>query len=270
MKRFILLTGLLLPALFFSGCRASLHTDLTVVAWVVVGLIVTLFLVLAYYTNVLRDEVSDCGVFDAKAQKLQQKGKRRFVNREYPFSLAKVQFGLWTVIISASYVYLSLFKGDCAEGPINKTALVLMGIFAGTAIASTIIDKREIDDNRPRHQNSPSQGFFIDILSDDNGISLHRFQNFVWTLIAMTIYLYKVSEIRTGCTLPELSDTLLALTGISSATYLVLRTKENDPPIQEVQQANSTDAAPAAPTQPVTVPGDGSTATTQRPQPATP
>lgn len=263
MKRIVIIASLLLTTLVFSSCQANLHTDLTVVASIVVGLIVVLFFVLAYYTNVLRDEISNCEVFDEKAQKLAQKGRGRFVNRSYPFSLSKVQFGLWTVIISSSYIYLSLFKGDCAEGSINKTALVLMGIFAGTAIASSIIDKREIDDNRPRHQNTPSQGFFIDILSDDNGISLHRFQNFVWTLIAISVYLYKVSMVRTGCVLPELSDTLLALTGISSATYLVLRAKENDPPIQEVQRANTADSNGTT----TTVTSDGTTTTTTAPKP---
>jgi hypothetical protein len=181
------------------------------------------------FSNILRDEVNDLDEFDQNAQKIQQKQRRKLLNKRYPFSLAKVQFGMWTVIIASSYVYLSLCKGDCAESPINKTALVLMGISAGSAIASTIIDKREINDSRPRHQNTPSEGFFIDILSDDSGISLHRFQNFVWTLIAIVVYLYKVSLIRSGCELPELSDTLLALTGISSATYLVLRAKENNP-----------------------------------------
>lgn len=258
MKRIGIIAGLLLITLMFTSCRATLHTDLTVVASALIGVIIILFVVLGYYSNVLRDEISDCEAFDENAQKLAQKGRGRFVNRSYPFSLTKVQFGLWTVIIASSYIYLSLFKGDCAEGPINKTALVLMGIFAGTAVASSIIDKREIDDNRPRHQNAPSQGFFIDILSDDNGISLHRFQNFVWTLIAMTVYLYKVSEIRTGCVLPELSDTLLALTGISSATYLVLRSKENDPPIQEAQQANATGSNGTT----TTITNDGTATTT--------
>jgi hypothetical protein len=93
-----------------------------------------------------------------------------------------------------------------------------------------VIDNKEISDNRPRHQNCPSQGFFVDILSDESGISLHRFQNLAWTIIAMTVYLYKVSLISTGCQLPELSDTLLALTGISSATYLVMKTQENGAP----------------------------------------
>lgn len=231
---------LTLTCFLLSGCQNAVHYSAPlIIAFTLIAMILALFLMLAIYSNILRDEVNDCDAFNENVQKLQQKQKTRFVNKSNPFSLTKVQFGLWTVIIASSYIYLSLCKGDCAEGPINKTALVLMGIFAGTAVASTIQDKREINDNRPRHQNTPSEGFFIDMLSDDNGISLHRFQNFVWTLIAMAVYIYKVSEIKTGCTLPELSDTLLALTGISSATYLVLRSKENDPPIQAAQQANA-------------------------------
>lgn len=204
-----------------------------------VSLISILFLVLAVYSNLLRDEISNLEAFHTSARQLQQTHKWLVVDKNAPFSLTKVQFGVWTVIISSSYIYLSLVKGDCAMQPINKTALVLMGIFAGTAVASTLMDKAEINDNRDRHQNAPSQGFFADILSDDNGISLHRFQNVAWTIIAMLVYLYKVSLISKGCELPELSDTLLALTGISSATYLVLKSKENDPPVQEVQQANA-------------------------------
>lgn len=219
-----------------------------VTAFAVIVIIIALFLALAAYSNILRDEVSDCDEFDANAQKM-QKHQRTKVNRENPFSLTKVQFGLWTVVISSAYVYLSLCKGDCAAGTINKTALVLMGIFAGTAAASTLIDKREMNDNRPRHQNTPSEGFFIDILSDDNGISLHRFQNFVWTLIAVIVYLYKLQEVSTGCLLPELSDTLLALTGISSATYVLLRSKENDPAVEEAQKTSSDAAASDTATQ---------------------
>lgn len=237
MKRNSLVAVLLILSLVFSGCQGNAHyNSVTILAFVLISLIIALFLILAIYSNILRDEISDCDEFEENSRKIQRKQKWKVVNTSYPFSLTKVQFGVWTVIISSSYIYLSLCKGDCAEGPINKTALVLMGIFAGTAVASTVIDKKEISDNRPRHQNSPSEGFFIDILSDDNGISLHRFQNVVWTLIAMSVYIYKVYITTLGCVLPELSDTLLMLTGISSATYLILRSQENDPPIQEVQQ----------------------------------
>lgn len=225
MKRFFYIALLLLICNFSTGCKInSVYNARYITASVIIALIVALFLVLAAYSNILRDEVSNCKEFDENAKKIQQKQKWKLSHRDSPFSLTKVQFGLWTVIISSSYIYLSLCRGDCAEATINKTALVLMGIFAGTAVASTVMDKREINDNRARHQNAPSQGFFIDILSDD------RFQNFVWTIIAVIVYLYKVSEVAKGCELPELSDTLLALTGISSATYLVLRSRENEPP----------------------------------------
>lgn len=250
--------GLLLGGSLLTGCQNPYQHDTSfVIAFILIALIIALFFVLAFYSNILRDEVNDCDEFVANAQKIQQKQKSKLVTKSNPFSLTKVQFGVWTVIISSSYIYLSLCKGDCAEGPINKTALVLMGIFAGTAVASTLQDKKEIDENRPRHQNSPSQGFFIDMLSDDNGISLHRFQNFVWTVIAMTVYVYKVSEITTGCVLPELSDTLLTLTGISSATYLVLRSKENDDP-----PAVTTDSAINNPVQQIIQPDAAAQANT--------
>jgi hypothetical protein len=244
MKKFIYLIGLPLTGILFAGCKTDVPTDdRHIAAYTITTLITGLFLILAYYSNLLRDEISDPDAFDSNAKQIQQQHKWKLMQTDAPFSLTKVQFGIWTVIISATYIYLSLTKGDCADGSINKTALVLMGIFAGTAVASSIMDKNEINDNRVRHQNAPSQGFFIDILSDDNGISLHRFQNFAWTIIAIAVYLYKVSLVTTGCQMPELSDTLLALTGISSVTYLTLKSKENDPPIQEVQQANTNGSA---------------------------
>lgn len=212
--------------------------DNQIVAWIAIAVISAIFLILAFFSNLLREEISDDAQFAVNAQRLQLTKKWKLTNTNAPFSLTKVQFGIWTVIIASAYIYLSLCKGDLAIDSINKTALVLMGIFAGTAVASSVIDKNEISDNRPRHQNKPSQGFFIDILSDESGISLHRFQNFAWTIIAIIVYLYKLSDAVAGSALPELSDTLLALTGISSATYLVLKTKENDPPVQQAQSVS--------------------------------
>lgn len=229
MKRIIYLLPFVL-CFALAGCNNKTDYDIkSVIAVITISTITILFLVLAAYSNILRDEISDMDAFNANAQSMQKKHKW-LTHTNAPFNLTKVQFGIWTVIISSVYIYLSLFKGDCADTGINQTALVLMGIFAGTAVAGTLIDKKEINDNRERYQNRPSQGFFADILSDANGISLHRFQNFAWTLIAVIVYLYKVTLIKTGCDLPELSNTLLALTGLSSATLIVMKTQENDPP----------------------------------------
>ena len=234
MKRTLCLSPFFL-CFILAGCNTQTDYDIkSVIASITISVITILFFVLAAYSNILRDEITNQDEFQANAKMLQKKSKWKLTNSNAPFNLTKVQFGIWTVIISSVYIYLSLFKGDCADTDINKTALVLMGIFAGTAVAGTLIDKKDISDNRPRHQNRPSQGFFIDILSDANGISLHRFQNFTWTIIAVIVYLYKVTLIKSGCDLPELSDTLLALTGISSATYLVMKTQENQPPAADV------------------------------------
>lgn len=205
------------------------HNGDYVLAFIVIGLIMIVFILLGKFTNLLRDVISDDDEFNANAQALQQQQRSAVLNRQRPYSLSKVQLGVWTVIIASSYIYLALCKGDCSNGDLNKTALVLMGIGAGIATTGTIIDKREIQDSRPRHQNSPSEGFFTDLLSDADGICVHRFQNLVWTLISIIIYIVKVCQVQGGCQLPELSDTLLMLTGISGATYLALRTGENKP-----------------------------------------
>ncbi len=198
-------------------------------ALVLILLIIALFFALALYSNMLRDEVSDCDAFESGAARLRGKrGKSRLLVSN-PYSLSRVQFAAWTVIISCSFIYLALCVVDCTMIPLSQTALALMGIGAGVTTASAMIDNNEIQDDRPRHQNSPSEGFFIDILSDANGISLPRFQNVVWTVIAMVIYITQVYTTTGGCALPELSSTLLLLTGISSATYVAAKTNENSP-----------------------------------------
>ena len=62
-----------------------------------------------------------------------------------------------------------------------------------------------------------SEDFFKDILSDDNGISFHRFQIFVWTIVLIIIFLARVYDILA---MPTFDATLLALMGISSGTYI--------------------------------------------------
>src|SRR5258708_30938480 len=121
---------------------------------------------LGAYTNMVRDEISDCDQFDEEVSKVQRRTKTKLRNKKSPFSLAKTQFAGWTVIIASSYIYLSLTKGDCADAAISKTALVLMRIGTSILTAAAISDKRAMLDNRPRHQNRPSQGFLLDILCD--------------------------------------------------------------------------------------------------------
>jgi ABC-type Mn2+/Zn2+ transport system permease subunit len=62
-----------------------------------------------------------------------------------------------------------------------------------------------------------SRRFLDDILSDENGISFHRFQITVWTLVLVVIFGFVVYE---TLGMPTFDEKLLALMGISSGTYL--------------------------------------------------
>jgi hypothetical protein len=66
-----------------------------------------------------------------------------------------------------------------------------------------------------------------DILSDKNGVSIHRLQNVLWTLIVGVIY---IQFVATQSSLPDetvLTDNLLMLMGISTGAYVGLKTMEN-------------------------------------------
>jgi hypothetical protein len=62
------------------------------------------------------------------------------------------------------------------------------------------------------------------MLSDEQGISLHRLQLFVWTLVLGVIF---VADVYNRLSMPQFSSTLLGLMGISSGTYLGFKAPEN-------------------------------------------
>jgi hypothetical protein len=70
-----------------------------------------------------------------------------------------------------------------------------------------------------------TKGFLTDIMSDENGISIHRFQMVGWTVILTLVFVHGV---WTNLTMPEFSDTLLTLMGISSGTYVALKIPEKN------------------------------------------
>jgi hypothetical protein len=62
-----------------------------------------------------------------------------------------------------------------------------------------------------------SQGWYSDLTTDVNGPALHRLQVFVWTLMLGVVF---VIGIYRDLSMPQFSNTLLALMGVTSAGYL--------------------------------------------------
>jgi hypothetical protein len=181
-------------------------------------------------------------------------GYRRF------FSLAQSQMTWWFWVVGSSFIYIAWmtpdFYTDGFKGGLTQQALILLGIGIGTGVGSAIIDQQKQDKNaalndladaqtKLRDSATPaadrpallkklngaakqlaSEGFLEDVLSDANGISLHRFQSFAWTVVLGLIFIFYVAQKETG--MPELTALELSLLGISATTYLGLKIPEKD------------------------------------------
>lgn len=182
-------------------------------AWVVLLVLLgCIFLALAVRSDVLRDI-----------------GPQPAANARKPYSLAKMQAAWWFFLILASYLFIGLVSSDYGT-TITGTVLSLMGISAATAVGSATIDV-----SRPAGADagagaavlattaaSETKGhWWLDILSDDHGVNFHRFQMATWTLVLGVIF---VHEVYAGLAMPVFDNTLLGLLGISSGTYLGLKT----------------------------------------------
>jgi len=102
--------------------------------------------------------------------------------------------------------------------------------------------RTKIDEIKEKFPNAIGPGgtkFYLDILSDSNGISFHRFQMLIWTLALGIIF---ITSVLGRLAMPDFDATLLALMGISAGTYLGFKIPENNgvatehttiPPAQE-------------------------------------
>lgn len=83
--------------------------------------------------------------------------------------------------------------------------------------------RKKIADAQAALSKPVSEGFMKDLLTDANGISFHRFQMLVWTIVLSFIFCVEVYK---TLRMPEFSATLLSLMGISAGTYLGFKIPE--------------------------------------------
>ena len=160
-----------------------------------------------------------------------------------PYSLSRFQMAFWFFLVINGYLFMWLITGELDT--ITDSVLALTGIGAGTALGAALIDSQpsgtatlttatanandtetvtSVSAPMPAAPPQPSQGFLSDILSDaGDGISIHRFQMFAWTLILGLIF---IGSVYKDLGMPEFNATLLGLMGISSGTYLGFKLPE--------------------------------------------
>lgn len=154
-------------------------------------------------------------------------------NPNPPYSLGRSLLFYWTVIVIFSICYLGITQG--AMPILDDSVLLLMGIVVGTSGTARVIDYVQIQNGTPRHQEKyPAEGWLMDIISDKNGLSIHRFQTVLFNII---YGIYFLSYVFGDHQMPVFSSTVLALLGISSGTYALLKIPENSPADAAVQPA---------------------------------
>jgi hypothetical protein len=179
-------------------------------------------------------------------------------NAQYrrPYSLAQTQMAWWFGIILAAFLY-AVFANPAhkVEGILNDTALILMGIGSGTAIGAAVVEQSKGDKPStlsqfkatvaalkqvPAGTTPPpaliaardelakkvaSENLIKDLLTDADGVGLHRFQSVVWTFVLGVMFLV-MTITSANFAFPIFDERLLAVLGISGGVYLGFKIPE--------------------------------------------
>jgi len=108
------------------------------------------------------------------------------------------------------------------DGPANA---VIHDAVIGTNLTPTV--RQLWTEYRDRIRDVKSDNFVRDLVNDINGPTIHRWQILIWTLVFGGIYAYSVYA---NLVTPNFSDNLLALMGISGATYIGFKIPEKQSP----------------------------------------
>jgi hypothetical protein len=161
-----------------------------------------------------------------------------------PYSLALVQMAVWYCVVTLAYTYLYTING--IPPTLNNSIMILIGISSVTALGARIVDSSNVTKKESegaekstdkglysavkegglteKMEKMTSKGFLSDILSDEYGFALSRYQIVIWTLVMLYIF---VKDVLSLGLLHDFSDGELFLMGISSGSYVGYKLQEN-------------------------------------------
>lgn len=213
--------------------KINLWTSWKGIPWVFYPLFILLLIVIVRYGKAFLKDISlytSKGVIIGYTANSPTNAVTGVINiNEIPYSLSRFQFLIWLIVVFFGILHIWIIT-DVLSSPTGST-LLLLGISSGTFYISKLLDQPAPGNvqNGPaavaafQAGNQKSQGLFYDMLSDGKSISLHRLQLVMFTVFLAT---YFVLEVITTLIMPQFDETMLALMGISSATYAGIKTTE--------------------------------------------
>ncbi len=179
-----------------------------------------------------------------------------------PWSLDRIQMAWWTLLVVSAFVFIWLISGDYGSLSNSVLALIgisagtgLIGAVMDDSKQAQMQQRKALEDEEaglqvgnaqpapdaaapaaaPRRpaeieaqlaklpKLKQSKSLWIDILSDENGVSFHHLQVILWTLVLSVIF---VVSVYLRLDMPDFDNQLLALMGISNGTYLGFKLPE--------------------------------------------
>lgn len=188
--------------------------DPRIIYWLVLAVLTALVLFLNAKYGMLRDE--------------------SILDKKKPYSYARTQLTWWTVIVLSGFVTIILKRFEIPT--FNQNVLILLGISSATTITARLTDisDKARTEAEGLSQNSPGQNFVVDILSDNNGVSIHRLQAVIFNIVIGFWFIHQTLSnlvaapaIGMDKILPDLNPNNLILMGLSAGTYAALKMTEN-------------------------------------------
>lgn len=151
-----------------------------------------------------------------------------------PYSWGRVQLAWWTLIIISSFIAIFWKTGDLPDLP--QSTIILLGISAVTTTTARMIDVSDMSKGYVRHQNESNENLVLDILSDQKGVSIHRFQTILFNAVFGVWFIKQVLDELSICAsstcvnsiIPDIDTNNLILLGVSGATYAAMKMTENN------------------------------------------
>ncbi len=172
------------------------------------------------------------------------------------YSYSRLQLLWWTFIVFASFITIVIASGQVPT--FDSSTIILLGIGVATTAGARMTDisdqnKYEADIAKaqaeqakgipaampdPLNKDHKTEGFWLDILSDKNGVSIHRLQALVFNLVFGLWFIYQsvlhLKGINAQTTMdalnriiPVIQENNLILLGLSAGTYIAIKTTEN-------------------------------------------
>ncbi|MFL5741128.1 MAG: hypothetical protein ACJ75B_12975 [Flavisolibacter sp.] len=163
--------------------------------WIVGVILLAVFTFALFWTQIFREPTTIPDIVKTK------------------FSLSRVQFGVWNILIlfSATFIYLHTAK----LLPVPPQLLGLLGISGGQFILGWALAKTSTGEFVAKEPTGTLVG--------DIGEGLHRFQNLLWSV---ALWIYFIQALLVNVDYPAIDTNLLILTGFTVGLYAFGKAKE--------------------------------------------